>query len=438
MSSIIFDIIFLLALIMVYAVLCASEIALVSSSTIKLEQLAENGNVKAKRALKLANSPNNYLSTLEIGMTLCSILMGTLGGVAVTERLQSTFQSIPFLEPHSETLSVSIVVGIITYLSVVLGDLIPMRLALINPESIACKVAKPISFISKMATPIVLVLSFSTDMLIKLLGVRESEEAEITEAEVRAILKKAKKAGILKEAMEDMVNRFFRFSDRPIKALMTPRPDLVWLDAEASIEKNEQEVINSTYYRFPVVRGSLDKFLGIVTLKNLLSAYMRREEINLKSMVQPALYVPETTKALKLLDLFKESGNDIAMVTNEFGSITGLVTVNDVVGTLVGELPSEDDFDDPIAVQRKDGSWLIDGLFPVDEIKDLVSQESFIIKEARDYHTLGGLVMDILGQMPREGDHFDYEGLSFEVMNMDGARVDKVLVEKIIKDEKTF
>ena len=438
MFSVTFEIIFILVLIIANGIFSGSEIAVVSARKIRLEQLANKGDRKAKLALKLANSPNDFLSTVQIGITLIGILSGALGGATVAQRLESVLKSIPLLEPYSQPLSIVVVVGLITYLSLVLGELAPKRLALNNPEVVACNVAGPMRLLSKITAPVVRLLSFSTDTLIKLLGISDSKEPPVTEAEIRGLIEQGTEAGVFEEAEEDMVNRVFRLGDRPIRALMSPRRDIIWLDVEATLEENKEELINSTYSRFPVARGSLDECLGVVRVRNMLAAYLLGEEINLESMLQAPLYVPETTKALKVLELFKESGTHIAMVTNEYGDIAGLVTLNDIVEALVGELPSAEDLDDPMTVQREDGSWLVDGLFPIDEIKDLLDQESFPMEESASYHTLGGLVMENLGRIPTAGDHFNYGGLRFEVMDMDGARVDKVLVEKIIKDQESF
>lgn len=438
MFSVTFEIIFILVLIIANGIFSGSEIAVVSARKIRLEQLANKGDRKAKLALKLANSPNDFLSTVQIGITLIGILSGALGGATVAQRLEPVLKSVSFLQPYSQPLSIVIVVGIITYLSLVLGELAPKRLALNNPEKIACQVAGPMRLLSKITAPVVRLLSFSTETLVKLLGIRDSEEPPVTEEELRGLIAQGTEAGVFEEAEEDMVNRVFRLGDRPIRALMSPRRDIVWLDVEATLEENKHELITSSYSRFPVARGSLDECLGVVRVRNLLAAYLLGEEINLESMLQAPLYVPETTKALKVLELFKESGTHIALVTNEYGDIAGLVTLNDIVEALVGELPSAEDSDGPMAVQREDGSWLVDGLFPIDEIKDLVDQESFPVEESSSYHTLGGLVMENLGRIPTAGDHFNYGGLRFEVMDMDGARVDKVLVDKIVKDKESF
>lgn len=438
MSSVVFEIIFILALIIANGVFSGSEIAVVSARKIRLEQLAKKGDRKAKLALKLANSPNDFLSTVQIGITLIGILSGALGGATVAQRLEGFLKTVPLLAPYSQPLSILVVVGLITYLSLVLGELTPKRLALNNPEQIACAVAGPMRMLSKITAPVVKLLSFSTGTLVKLLGVKDSEEPPVTEAEIRGLIEQGTEAGMFEEAEQDIVNRVFRLGDRPIRALMTPRRDIIWLDVESTLEENKQEVIDSTYSRFPVARGSLDNCLGVVRVRNLLSAYLIGEEINLEAMLQAPLYVPESTKALKVLELFKESGTHIAMVTDEYGDIAGLVTLNDLVEGIVGELPSAEDSDEPMSVQREDGSWLLDGLFSVDELKHLLDQESFPDEETAGYHTLGGLVMTFLGRIPHAGDHFEYSGVRFEVMDMDGARVDKVLVSKMPTDEENF
>jgi putative hemolysin len=431
MSSTVWDILFILLLIVANGVFSGSEIAIVSSRKVRLEQLAKRGNTKAKLALQLANSPNDLLSTVQIGITLIGILNGAVGGAAVAHRLQPVLDLIPPLKPYSEALSLAIVVSIITYLSLVVGELVPKRLALNDPEQIACTVAKPMHLLSLITVPFVRLLGISTDRLLHILGVRASDEPPVTEEEIKVLIEQGTQSGMFEESEQAMVERVFRLGDRPIKALMTPRTEIIWLDTEATLAENQQQVTDSTYSRFPVGKGSLDNCLGIVRVKNLFGSYLSGEEIHLESMLQPPLYVAESTNALKVLELFKESGTHIALVTDEYGGIEGLVTLNDLVEAIVGELPSAEHPDDPTSVQREDGSWLLDGLMSIDELKDLIEQETLPNEEAGSYYTLGGFVMAYLGRIPHTGDRFDAKGWRFEVVDMDGTRVDKVLLQKV-------
>ncbi|MBD2578918.1 hemolysin family protein [Oscillatoria sp. FACHB-1406] len=431
MSGIAFEIFFILLLIVANGVFSGSEIAIVSSRRVRLEQLAKNGDRKAKLALKLANSPNNFLSTVQIGITLIGILSGAVGGATLAQRLEGLLGSIPLLYPYREVLSFAIVVSIITYLSLVVGELVPKRLALNSPEPIACAVAGPMRWLSRAAAPVVYLLGISTDLLLKMLGLRESQESPVTEEEIKILLDQATQAGTFEEAERQLVGRVFRLGDRPIRALMTPRTEIVWLDLNKPLNENWEIAIASGYSRFPVGHGSLDRCLGIARLRNLFEASMAGETINLEAKLQSPLYVTETMQSLKVLELFKKEGTRVALVSDEYGGIEGLVTLSDLVEALVGELPSLEDLDEPMSVRREDGSWLLDGLLSADDLKDLLNREVLPYEARGEYHTLGGLMMTHLGHIPTAGEYFEWSGLRFEVMDMDGIRVDKVLVSEL-------
>lgn len=428
MSSLVFQILLIVLLIIANGIFSGSEIAIVSARKIRLEQLAKRGNLKARLALKLANSPNNFLSTVQIGITLIGILSGAVGGATVAQQLETFFQLIPNLAPYSETLSLAIVVTTITYLSLVIGELVPKRVALSNPEQIACNVAGPMQLLSKLTAPVVHLLGMSTDWLLKILGIKASEEPPITEEEIKSLLEQGTLAGMFEAAEQEMVSRVFRLGDRPIKSLMTPRTSIAWLDVEGSQEENEREIMDSSYSRFPVGDETLDNCLGILRVKDFLSAHLRKESIDLRKILQPPLFVAESTRALKVLEIFRQSGTHIALVTDEYGGIEGLVTLNDLIEAIVGNLPNNDEINEPQAIQREDGSWLLDGLLSIDELKAMFDRETLPDEEEGHYQTLGGFVIAFLGRIPRSGDYFEVDGIRYEVVDMDGVRVDKVLV----------
>jgi putative hemolysin len=430
MSSLIFQILFLVLLIIANGIFSGSETAIISSRKVRLEQLSKRGNLKAKLALKLANSPSSFLSTVQIGITLISILTGTIGGATISEPLKIFLQSVPFLQNYSEPLSVGIVVTILTYLSLVIGELVPKRVALNNPEQIACTVASPMRQLSKITSPVVHLLGFSTDFCLKILGIKASEEPPITEEEIKVLLEQGTQAGMFEAAEQEMVSRVFRLADRPIKTLMTPRTSIAWLDVEAPLEENQTEIVESNYSRFPVGEGSLDNCLGILRVKDFLNAHLAGQFTNLRHILQTPLFVAESTRVLNVLELFKQTGTHIALVTDEYGGIEGLVTLNDVIEAIVGNLPNDNEISDPQIVQREDGSWLLDGLLSIDDLKTIVQKESLPNEEDGYYQTLGGFVMAFLGKIPTSGEHFEVENLRFEVMDMDGVRVDKVLVSR--------
>jgi putative hemolysin len=442
MSAIVIEILIVLLLIVANGVFAGSEIAVVSARKVRLERMANQGNAKAKTALKLAKFPNDFLSTVQIGITLIGILSGAVGGATIAQRLKPFLETIPWLAPYSEGISLGIVVTLITYLSLVIGELMPKRMALSNPEQVACSVAKPMRLLSRITAPLVRLLSVSTDGLLKLFGISASEELPLTEEEIKVLIEQATESGTFEESEQEMVERVFRLGDRPIKAIMTPKLEIVWLDFDAPLEETERQVMESNHSRFPVSRGSLDNCLGILRGNNFLSARLRGQEIDLATMLQPSLYVPESTTALKILEQFKRTGVQIALVTDEYGSIEGLVTLNDLMQAIVGDIPSSEHWEEPMVIQRDDGSWLLDGLLSTDEVKDLLDKELLPGEETGYYHTLGGFVVTFLGHIPRSGDHFEWEGMRFEVVDMDGTRVDKVLVSPVqvqetLADEQT-
>jgi putative hemolysin len=440
MSSLIFQILFLVLLIVANGIFSGSETAIISSRKVRLEQLSKRGNLKARLALKLANSPSSFLSTVQIGITLIGILTGTVGGATISEPLKALLQSVPFLQNYSEPLSIGIVVSILTYLSLVIGEIVPKRVALNNPEQIACTVAGPMRQLSKITSPVVHLLGFSTDFCLKILGIKASDEPPITEEEIKVLLEQGTQAGMFEAAEQEMVSRVFRLADRPIKTLMTPRTSIAWLDIEAPLEENQTEIVESSYSRFPVGEGSLDNCLGILRVKDFLTAHLSGQFTNLRNILQTPLFVAESTRVLNVLELFKQTGTHIALVTDEYGGIEGLVTLNDVIEAIVGNLPNDNEISDPQIVQREDGSWLLDGLLSIDDLKTIVQKESLPNEEDGYYQTLGGFVMAFLGKIPSSGEHFEVENLRFEVMDMDGVRVDKVLVSRLqppISDSET-
>ncbi|MBV5261071.1 HlyC/CorC family transporter [Synechococcus moorigangaii CMS01] len=428
MSSSVLEILVILLLTILNGIFSGSEIAVVSARKIRLEQLLEQGNVKARAALKLANNPNEFLSTVQIGITLIGILSGAVGGATIAQRLRPVFDNIPRLQPYSEAISVVIVVTIITYLSLVIGELVPKRIALNAPEKIACNVAKPMRWLSRLTTPLVRILGSSTDALLHLLGIQDSNEPDITEEEIKVLIRQGAESGLFEAAEHDIVQRVFRLGDRPIKAMMTPRTDIVWLDITAPLEENLQEVMGSNHSRFPVGHDTLDHCLGTVRGTTLLSAQLSGQPIDIQAMLQPPLYISEGTRTLSVIEQFKATGIHIALVTDEYGGIEGLVTLNDLMEAIVGDLPSVEHDEEPMIIQRDDHSWLLDGLLDIDELKALLEKKALPDEHTGTFHTLGGFMTHSLKRIPQSGEHFEWSGIRFEVVDMDGTRVDKVLV----------
>ncbi len=432
MSDIALKSVFIFLLIVANGVFSGSEIALVSARKARLEHQARRGNAKARLALRLANNPNDFLSTAQIGITLIGILSGALGGATVAASLSQALNQVPALAPYSDALGLAIVVGLITYLSLVVGELVPKRIALSYPEAIACQVAGPMKGLSRLATPFVLLLGMSTSFLVNLMGLKERPDAAITEDELRLLIDQGTEAGTFEVAEQEMMGRVLQLGDRPIRAIMTPRTDIEWLDVDASFAEHSELVMQSGHSHFPVCNDSIDDCVGVVSLKALLPNYLSQntEPTTLLSLVQPPLFVAESTYVLKVLELFKSSGTHFAMVLDEYGGVEGLVTLNDVVEAIVGDLPSLEDADGPMMTERDDGSWLLDGLLPVEDLKDLLHREE-LTEDEDNYHTLAGFIIRHMGRIPNAGDFFEWEGLRFEVVDMDGRRVDKVLLQNL-------
>jgi putative hemolysin len=412
-------------LIILNAILAMSEAALVASRKTKLQQYANEGDKSSATALRLMSDPNIFLSTIQIGITLIGVLSGAVGGATISERLTQEFSKISAIQPYSEALALGIVVMVITILSLWLGELVPKRMALHNPEQIARGVAGPMLFISKVFSPIIKILSLATDFVLKLFGVKASTEPPITEEEFQVLLDQGTQAGVFEESEQDMVEGVFSLGDRRVYSLMTPRTEIVWLDIDETIDEIRTKIAESEFSRFPVRQDTLDVILGIVKTRDLLVPSLGGETIRLKDLLKPAFFIPETMFASKALEIFKEKGTDILLVIDEFGGLQGLLTITDILEEIVGEMELEE----PQATQRQDGSWLLDGMLEVDEFKEIFNLNA--LPHEDEYETLSGFVMVSLGRVPQTADQFEWHGYKFEVIDMDGRRVDKVLVSTL-------
>ncbi|MGK7941224.1 MAG: hemolysin family protein [Crocosphaera sp.] len=432
MVSMASEFLIILLLIFLNAIFALSEIALVSSRKIRLEQLSLQGDKRAKIALELANDPNQILSTVQIGITLIGILAGVYGGANLAAHLTVILEKIPGLTVHSEAIALTLVVVSLTYLSLVIGELVPKRLALSDPEGIATLMAVPLLFISRLVYPIVNLLGASTDFILSFLGITTTiTEPPVTQEEIKVMLKQGKEAGMFEEVEHDMVERVLQLGDRKVSTLMTTRPEIMWLNLEDSAEINRHKIINSTHTRFPVCQGSLEEVLGIVQVNNLLSHCLSCQRFDLTASLRQPLLVPDSTLGLKVLQLFQQTGNHIALVVDEYGIIQGLVTINDILKAIVGDIPRIDQVDIPSIIRRDDGSWLMDGTVGIDEFKKAFRLKIIPGEKNGNFHTLGGFVITYLGKIPKTTDSFNWKGFKFEVMDMDGNRVDKVLVMPI-------
>ncbi|MBA4444898.1 HlyC/CorC family transporter [Cylindrospermopsis raciborskii S07] len=428
MSPITVEILIILALILANGIFSMSEMAIVSARKARLQQLANQGSLNAQAALELAEAPNHFLSIVQVGITLINILNGVFGGATIAQRLEKYVELVPFLSDYSQTIAFGVVVLVITYLSLIVGELVPKRLALNNPEKIAAFIAIPMRALASLASPIVYMLSISTETVLQILGIRPSEEPQVTEEEIKILIEQGTEAGTFEAAEQDMVERVFRLGDRPVTFFMTPRPDIVWLDLDDSPEENRQKMSASNYSRYPVCQEGLDNVLGVIPVTDLLSRSLRNEPFDLTIGLRQPVFVPESTRGLKVLELFKQTVTHIALVVDEYGVIQGLVTLNDIMSEIVGDVPAQPGQEEPQAVQREDGSWLVDGMLPVEEFFELFDVEELEMEARGNYQTLGGLVITNLGRIPTAAEHFEWQGMRIEVMDMDGNRVDKVLV----------
>lgn len=440
--AIVGQIVVIVLLILANGLFAMSEIAIISAKRALLQKRADEGDKGSATALDLANSPNRFLSTLQVGITLIGILAGAFGGATIAEDLGAWLEGVAtssgarWLTPYTEGIALVIVVSVTTYLSLVLGELVPKRLAMNRPERIARAVAGPMRALSRIASPVVSLLSGSTDLTLKLLGVHPSEEPPVTEEEITVLLEQGTEAGVFQEAEQDMVMSVLSLDERRASGLMTPRPDVVWLDLEEPVEELRRKITEMPYARFPVAEGSLDNLLGEVQAKDLLAQSLAGELLDIRALIKPSLYVPETMPALKVLEAFKQSGTEMAVVIDEYGSVQGLVTLQDILESIVGDMPSASEREEPEAVQREDGSWLLDGMLTVEELKATLHLDSLPDEERGLYQTLGGLVTVQIGRIPATTDSFVLGEWRFEVMDMDGPRVDKVLAAPLPPPEE--
>lgn len=433
MTGIALQIAFVLVLLLVNGMLAMSEMAVISSRRARLQSMADEGNAGAKVALELADQPSRLLSTVQIGITMVGILAGALGGATLAEEVSARLATLPYVGPHAGPVGFGIVVASISYLSLLLGELVPKRLALASPEVVAAFVAAPLRAVSRLASPLVRVLSASTEGVLRLLRVRADSPSPVTEEEIKILIEQGAEAGVFEETEQDMFARVLRLRERRVDLVMTPRKDIVALDLEAPFEQNLKR-FETGHAQFPVIRGRLDNVLGVVRVRDILPAVLggrgldRGKSLDLRTFLLEPLFVPEATPALKLLERFRASGVHIALVIDEYSSIQGVVTLTDILAAIVGELPAAGQAPKASMVEREDGSWLVDGILALQDFKESVGLDALPGDDRGHFHTVGGFVLTHLGKIPKAGDHFDVEGVRFEVVDMDGFRVDKVMV----------
>ncbi len=423
------DVLLLAGLFLLNGLLAMSEIAILSARKIRLQQAVDEGVVRAKAALDLASKPSHFLSTIQVGITLIGIMSGALGEAALAGQLTAYLQQFPLTAPYSEGLALTIVVIGITYFSLIIGELVPKRLALLKPEKIAINMAGPMRWLSVLTYPLVKLLSWSTDFVLWLLRAKTSDEPTISEKEIRLMIDQGTEAGVFHRGEKEMVSNVMRLDALRVGAIMTPRIDMYCLDVANSAEENRKRLIDTPHSIIPVCRNGLDNVLGVVEAKDLLRRALSGADLKLTAAVRPANYIPKSLSAVQLLEEFKRSKIGLALVVDEYGEIAGLATLKDVMEAIVGDIPSDQAEDEePEAIQRADGSWLLDGTFSIEKFKQLFNIETLPDEANGNVHTIGGFVMLQLGQIPQAADQFRWQGLTFEVVDMDRNRVDKILV----------
>ncbi len=421
----------LIILIFANGIFSMSEIAVVSSRRARLQQAADAGDAGAQSALRLSENPGRFLSTVQVGITLIGVLSGAFGGAALSSRLSPLLEPLPVVGASADTLSFVLVVVVITYLSLILGELVPKRIGLSNPERIASLIAPPMTTLARIAAPVITFLEGSTQLVLRILPFRQSEEPPVTESEISVLLDQGTEAGVFVEAERDLIGRIFELGDQRTVNLMTPRPEVTWLDLEDSFDINRELIVASHRSIFPVAMASLDDLRGVVRAKDILGDLQAGTIRELETYIRPAEFVPEGLPALRLLETFKRASDPMAIVVDEYGGTQGIVTLHDVLEAIVGDLGEEGPTDDPDTVLRPDGSWLLDGMVPVDRFVELLDLGSVPHDEEGEYNTLGGFVMARTGRIPQECETFEWHHWSFEVIDMDGNRVDKVVATRI-------
>ena len=415
-----------LVLVVLNGFFAMSELAIVSARRARLETMARAGNRGASRALRLGEDPTGFLSTVQIGITLIGIFAGAYSGATLSEPLAGVLRRVPALASISGTLAFAIVVVATTYISLIIGELVPKRLALRNAEGIAAFVSGPMTVLAAIGTPIVWFLRLSTEAVLGLLGLRGEAPSSVTEEEVKAMIAEGTDAGVFHEAERELLEGVIRFADRPLRSIMVPRHAMIWIDVNDSLDAAITEMLASGHSRFPLCEGAIDEVIGFVHVKDILDM-QRSGGTDLRKLAREPLYVSESIPALRMIELFRTSGIHLALVVDEYGSLEGLVMPTDILTSIAGDLPDQGDDEPAGAVEREDGSWLLDGSLPIDAAARVLGIEDM---RTDDFATLAGMVIEELGHIPTPGESVTAHGWCFEVVDLDGRRIDKVLVRR--------
>jgi len=425
------DILLILLLVVLNGAFALSEIAIVSSKHARLAHMAETGSRGARQALALAAEPTRFLSSVQVGITSIGILSGAIGEATISGHIQTGLQQVPALSPYAEPLSLALMIASITYVSLIVGELVPKRLALTRPETIASLISRPMQLVATIARPIVFVLSVSTDTILRLLGVRKTDQATMTMEEIKLLIEQSTAEGVLEASEHEMVRNVLNLDEQHVVEALTPRSEVVFLDVRDPAERSRERLRQQPHSVLPLCDGGLQNVIGFVRATRVLEQVLDGRSLDLPALVEPPLFVPETMTLMTMLEHFKRTNLPAALVVDEFGQVDGIVTLTDVISSIVGDLPG-DNGGEPLIVRREDGGWLLDGTLDLATVVRTLDDAAIVGEdEAQHFHTLGGLAMTSLGRVPRTGDVFERGRHRFEVVDMDGRRVDRVLVNPV-------
>ena len=428
MTQIVFELSVILLLLVANGLFSMAEIAVVSSRKLRLRQLADTGDRRAAAALTLAEAPNTFLATVQIGITLVGVIAAAFSGATLSQKLATPMREVAWLAPYADQISFAVVVAALTYCTLVIGELVPKRLGMANPEAVARSVAGPMKALSRLASPLVTLLSASTDGLLRVFGFKATGPAAVTEEEVKLLVRDGTRAGVFHPNEPAMIERVMALDQVPVRDLMTPRARIIWINVQDTHEAIWHKVVVSGHSIFPVYEGNRDRVIGVISVKAIYANLAAGAPVNVKDLTTPSLLVPDSQPASALLERFKQTGKHVALVADEFGAIAGLVSLHDVMEAIIGDLPSLDERAKPRAVRKDDGSWLVDGMLDAEEFERLVPGIKLHPQRERDYQTFAGFIMKHLGRLPSEGEHFEYGDYHVEIIDMDGCRVDKILL----------
>lgn len=401
-----------------------SEIALVSARKSRLESLSEKGDLKAKRALDLANTPEKFLSAAQIGITLIAILTGVYSGERFASQLEPYVERVDMFKPYANTIATTIIVVIVTFLSIIFGELIPKQIGLLRAERIAKAVARPMNIFAGFTHPIVWLLNKISTLFFRIFNIKKSKDDAVTEEEIKTMITEGAEAGTIDEAEQEIIERVFHLGDRNITSLMTHRSDIIWFNLDDNEDKIKEKILKEPHSVYPICDGEIDNIKGVVSIKDL---YISPDSTLFKDLMQPALFVPENNSAYQVLETFKQSRLHSCFIVDEYGSVLGVITLNDILEAIVGELPQPDVPDYEIR-KRDDGTFLIDGQIPFYDFLTHFEKAEWMNEGEHDFDTLAGFILHQLEKIPKPGDKLDWKGFKIEVIDMDGHRIDKVLV----------